>query len=116
MRQSDSLLPIRLISFPQSFPAKPLSPLPTDLRELRLEEFLKAQSRSVSRQSIHRAWENFQSAGFGFPRFKKYGQFKFLLFPQFQKNPVTGGCAIAATGISKSRRQRAVIIQQFPVL
>ena len=31
----------------------------------------------------------FSLRGFGFPRFKKYGQFKSLLFPQFKENPVT---------------------------
>jgi putative transposase len=34
-------------------------------------------------------WKYFQERGFGFPRFKKYGQFKSLLFPQFKENPVT---------------------------
>jgi putative transposase len=38
---------------------------------------------------LHRGWEYFQERGFGFPRFKKYGQFKSLLFPQFKENPVT---------------------------
>jgi putative transposase len=37
---------------------------------------------------LHRGWEYFQK-GFGFPRFKKYGQLKSLLFPQFKENPVT---------------------------
>lgn len=41
-------------------------------------------------KQLHRGWEYFQERGFGFPRFKKYGQFKSLLFPQFQSNPVTG--------------------------
>lgn len=41
-------------------------------------------------KQLHRTWENFQSRGFGFPRFKKQGQFKSLLFPQFKDNPVTG--------------------------
>jgi putative transposase len=40
-------------------------------------------------KQLHRCWEYFQERGFGFPRFKKYGQFKSLLFPQFKKNPVT---------------------------
>ena len=40
-------------------------------------------------KQLHKAWEYFQGRGFGFPRFKKYGQFKSLLFPQFKKNPVT---------------------------
>ncbi|WP_414585041.1 RNA-guided endonuclease InsQ/TnpB family protein [Scytonema sp. PCC 10023] len=40
-------------------------------------------------KQLHRGWEYFQSKGYGFPRFKKYGQFKSLLFPQFKENPVT---------------------------
>ncbi len=40
-------------------------------------------------KQLHRGWEYFLERGFGFPRFKKYGQFKSLLFPQFKKNPVT---------------------------
>jgi putative transposase len=40
-------------------------------------------------KQLQRAWEYFHSLGFGFPRFKKYGQFKSLLFPQFKENPVT---------------------------
>ncbi|GET44592.1 ISSoc12, transposase [Microseira wollei NIES-4236] len=41
-------------------------------------------------KQLHKAWEGFQSRGFGFPRFKKYGQFKSLLFPQFKDSPITG--------------------------
>jgi putative transposase len=40
-------------------------------------------------KQLHRAWEGFQNIGHGFPRFKRFGQFKSLLFPQFAKNPVT---------------------------
>jgi putative transposase len=39
-------------------------------------------------KQLHRGWEYFQARGFGFPRFKKYGQLKSLLFPQFKENPV----------------------------
>ena len=39
---------------------------------------------------LHDTWESFQKRGFGFPRFKKYGQFKSLLFPQFKESPITG--------------------------
>lgn len=39
---------------------------------------------------LHDTWESFQKRGFGFPRFKKFGQFKSMLFPQFKENPVTG--------------------------
>lgn len=41
-------------------------------------------------KQLHRSWEGFQKLGHGFPKFKKYGQFKSLLFPQFKDNPVTG--------------------------
>jgi transposase len=40
-------------------------------------------------KQLHKAWEYFRHRGFGFPRFKKYGQFKSLVFPQFPENPVT---------------------------
>ncbi len=40
-------------------------------------------------KQLHRGWEYFLERGFGFPRFKKFGQFKSLLFPQFKKNPLT---------------------------
>jgi putative transposase len=40
-------------------------------------------------KQLHVGWKYFQERGFGFPRFKKFGQFKSLLFPQFKKNPVT---------------------------
>jgi putative transposase len=40
-------------------------------------------------KQLHKGWEYFQKRGFGFPRFKKYGQFKSLLFPKFKENPVT---------------------------
>ena len=53
---------------------------------------LKEVPSQVLQQTIkqlHRSWEYFQKRGFGFPRFKKHGQFKSLLFPQFKENPVT---------------------------
>lgn len=39
---------------------------------------------------LHDRWDAFQKRGFGFPRFKKFGQFKSFVFPQFKDNPVTG--------------------------
>ncbi len=39
---------------------------------------------------LHDAWDFFQKRGYGFPRFKKYGQMKSILFPQFKTNPITG--------------------------
>jgi putative transposase len=41
-------------------------------------------------KQLHKAWESFQKRGFGFPRFKKYGQIKSLLFPQFKVVPLIG--------------------------
>ena len=41
-------------------------------------------------KQLHRSWEGFQKQGHGFPRFKKFGQFKSLLFPQFKKSPIHG--------------------------
>ena len=39
---------------------------------------------------LHDGWDFFQKRGYGFPRFKKYGRMKSLLFPQFKTNPLTG--------------------------
>ncbi len=39
---------------------------------------------------LHNGWDFFQKRGYGFPRFKKYGQMKSMLFPQFRVNPITG--------------------------
>ena len=46
-------------------------------------------------KQLHVGWKYFQERGFGFPRFKKYGQLKSLLFPQFKENPVTNRSADA---------------------
>jgi len=37
---------------------------------------------------LHNAWDFFQKPGYGFPRFKKFGQMKSMLFPQFKTNPL----------------------------
>lgn len=39
---------------------------------------------------LHDAWDFFLKRGYGFPRFKKYGQFKSMLFPQVKANCLTG--------------------------
>lgn len=38
---------------------------------------------------LHDAWDFFREKGYGFPRHKKYGQMKSILFPQFKSNPLT---------------------------
>ncbi|MDJ0680446.1 MAG: transposase [Xenococcaceae cyanobacterium MO_167.B52] len=47
---------------------------------------------------LHDAWDFFIKRGFGFPRYKKYGQMKSLLFPQFKENPLTGSLRAPAVG------------------
>ena len=39
---------------------------------------------------LHDTWNAFMKRGYGFPRFKKFGQFKSLVFPQFKENPING--------------------------
>ncbi len=71
-----------------------LNNLPKAKKEFpRLSE-VPSQVLQQAIKQLHRSWEYFQTRGFGFPRFKKFGQFKSLLFPQFKENPVT------LTGIS----------------
>jgi putative transposase len=66
-----------------------LNNLPKAKKEFsRLGEVPSQVLQQVIKQ-LHVGWKYFQERGFGFPRFKKYGQFKSLLFPQFKENPVT---------------------------
>jgi putative transposase len=66
-----------------------LNNLPRAKKEFpRLSE-VPSQVLQQAVKQLHRGWEYFQNRGFGFPRFKKYGQLKSLLFPQFKENPVT---------------------------
>lgn len=76
------------------------SPFPSEVKQLNALPSAKkvfprlcevpSQVLQQALKQLHRAWEGFQKIGHGFPRFKKFGQFKSLLFPQFVKNPVTG--------------------------
>jgi putative transposase len=66
-----------------------LNHLPKAKKEFpRLSE-VPSQVLQQAIKQLHKGWEYFQKRGFGFPRFKKFGQFKSLLFPQFKENPVT---------------------------
>ena len=40
-----------------------------------------AQVLQTTIRRLHDAWKYFQDRGFGFPRFKKFGQMKSILFP-----------------------------------
>ncbi len=39
---------------------------------------------------LHNTWEAFRKRGYGFPRFRKYGQYRSFYYPQFKDNPITG--------------------------
>ena len=39
---------------------------------------------------MHNTWEAFKRRGFGFPRYKKFGQYRSFYYPQFKDNPITG--------------------------
>jgi putative transposase len=59
------------------------------------KEFLRlasvpSQVLQTNIRRLHDAWDFFQKRGYGFPRYKKYGQMKSILFPQFKSNPLTG--------------------------
>jgi putative transposase len=55
----------------------------------RLKE-VPSQVLQTNIRRLHDAWDFFQKRGYGFPRFKKFGQMKSMLFPQFKTNPITG--------------------------
>ena len=55
----------------------------------RLSE-VPSQVLQTTIRRLHDAWDFFYKRGYGSPRFKKVGQMKSLLFPQFKENPVTG--------------------------
>ena len=53
---------------------------------------LKAVPSQVLQTNIrrlHDSWDSFRARGYGFPRYKKYGQMKSMLFPQFKSNPLS---------------------------
>jgi putative transposase len=56
----------------------------TDLKKVH------SQVLQTTIRRLHDTWESFQKRGFGFPRFKKFGQFKSFVFPQFKDNPING--------------------------
>lgn len=50
---------------------------------------VQSQVLQTNIKRLHDSWDSFRKRGFGFPRFKKYGQLKSILFPQFKSNPLT---------------------------
>ncbi len=66
-----------------------LNNLPRAKKEFPKLSEVPSQVLQQTIKQLHLGWKYFQERGFGFPRFKKYGQFKSLVFPQFKENPVT---------------------------
>jgi putative transposase len=66
-----------------------LNSLPLAKKQFPRLTLVPSQVLQQAIKQLHRGWEYFQKRGFGFPRFKKYGQFKSLLFPQFKCSPVS---------------------------
>ncbi|WP_028954460.1 RNA-guided endonuclease InsQ/TnpB family protein [Synechocystis sp. PCC 7509] len=66
------------------------SALPGAKKEFPRLALVPSQVLQQTIKQLHRSWEGFQKLGHGFSRFKKYGQFKSLLFPQFKTSPIVG--------------------------
>ena len=49
---------------------------------------VQSQVLQTNIRRLHDSWDAFQKRGYGFPRFKKYGQMKSMLFPQFKRSPL----------------------------
>jgi len=84
--QKEYILPADL-KFPSE--VQQLNNLPKAKKEFPGLSEVPSQVLQQAIKQLHKGWEYFQKRKFGFPRFKKYGQFKSLLFPQFKENPVT---------------------------
>jgi putative transposase len=50
---------------------------------------VQSQVLQTNVKRLHDSWDSFRKRGFGFPRFKKYGQIKSMLFPQFKTDPLS---------------------------
>ena len=40
---------------------------------------------------MHNTWEAFKLRGYGFPRYRKFGQYCSFYYPQFKDNPIIAG-------------------------
>jgi len=64
--------------------------LPKAKKDYQKLKTVPSQVLQTTIRRLHDAWDFFRNRGYGFPRFKKYGQIKSILFPQFKVNPITG--------------------------
>ncbi len=65
--------------------------LPKAKKENPLLKEIHSQVLQTTIRRLHDTWDAFQKRGFGFPRFRKFGQFRSFLYPQFKNNPVKDG-------------------------
>ena len=63
--------------------------LPKAKKQFPRLKIVPSQVLQTNIRRLHDSWDGFRQKGFGFPRFKKYGQMKSILFPQFKINPLT---------------------------
>jgi putative transposase len=85
------------------------SALPGAKKEFPRLALVPSQVLQQAIKQLHRSWEGFQKLGHGFPRFKKFGQFKSLLFPQFKASPVVGNnLLLPKLGIVKINLHRPI--------
>jgi putative transposase len=97
------------------------SALPGAKKEFPRLALVPSQVLQQTIKQLHRSWEGFQKLGHGFPRFKKYGQFKSLLFPQFKQSPVVGtGLLLPKLGLVKVNLHRPIpdgfVVKQVRIL
>jgi putative transposase len=64
--------------------------LPKAKKELLYLALVHSQVLQTTTWRVHDTWFGFAKRGNGFGRFKKYGQFKSFVFPQFKDNPIKG--------------------------
>ena len=85
------------------------SALPGAKKEFPRLALVPSQVLQQAIKQLHRSWEKFQKLGHGFSRFKKFGQFKSLLFPQFKTSPVVGNnLVLPKLGIVKINLHRPI--------
>ena len=60
---------------------------------------------------MHNTWEAFKRRGYGFPRYKKFGQYRSFYYPQFKDNPINAGASAGADRLreAKSKLSRACL-------
>lgn len=97
------------------------SALPEAKKEFPRLALVPSQVLQQAIKQLHRSWEGFQKQGHGFPRFKKHGQFKSLLFPQFKQSPVQGtGLLLPKLGLVKINLHRPIpdgfVVKQVRIL